>query len=47
MKPARKVNPEYARNERVGWIARIKIFSPSGRGRVFFLTSLFIELIEP
>jgi hypothetical protein len=23
-----------------------KIFSPSGRGRSFFLTSLFIELIE-
>ena len=24
-----------------------KIFSPSGRGRSFFLTSLFIELIDP
>ncbi|HTF71040.1 MAG TPA: hypothetical protein VK638_51075, partial [Edaphobacter sp.] len=24
-----------------------KIFSASGRGRTFFLTSLFIELIEP
>src|ERR1700747_24996 len=26
--------------------SRDKIFSPSGRGRTFFLTSLFIELIE-
>jgi hypothetical protein len=26
--------------------SRDKIFSPSGRGRSFFLTSLFIELIE-
>ena len=26
---------------------RDKIFSPSGRGRTFFLTSLFIELIDP
>ena len=26
--------------------SRDKIFSPSGRGRGFFLTSLFIELIE-
>src|SRR6266581_5988490 len=26
--------------------ARDKIFSPSGRGRTFFLTSLFIELID-
>jgi hypothetical protein len=25
--------------------SRDKIFSPSGRGRAFFLTSLFIELI--
>ena len=24
-----------------------KIFSTSGRGRTFFLTSLFIELIDP
>ena len=24
-----------------------KIFSASGRGRIFFLTSLFIELIDP
>jgi hypothetical protein len=23
-----------------------KIFSPSGRGKTFFLTSLFIELID-
>src|ERR1017187_2209113 len=27
--------------------SRDKIFSPSGRGRAFFLTSLFIELIDP
>src|SRR4029077_2414506 len=27
--------------------SRDKIFSPSGRGRTFFLTSLFIELIDP
>jgi hypothetical protein len=27
--------------------SRDKIFSPSGRGRTFFLTSLFIELIWP
>ena len=26
--------------------SRDKIFSPSGRGRTFFLTSLFIELID-
>src|SRR6266851_3491221 len=26
--------------------SRNKIFSPSGRGRTFFLTSLFIELID-
>ena len=29
----------------VGWISR-QIPSPSGRGRTFFLTSLFIELID-
>jgi hypothetical protein len=29
----------------VGWISRTKIFSASGRGRTFFLTFLFIELI--
>src|ERR1700692_2654529 len=27
--------------------SRDKICSPSGRGRTFFLTSLFIELIDP
>src|ERR1017187_8102047 len=27
--------------------SRDKIFSPSGRGRTLFLTSLFIELIDP
>jgi hypothetical protein len=27
--------------------SRDKIFSPSGQGRTFFLTSLFIELIDP
>ncbi len=27
--------------------SRDKIFSPSGRGRTFLLTSLFIELIDP
>src|SRR6266571_6712077 len=27
--------------------SRDKTFSPSGRGRTFFLTSLFIELIDP
>src|ERR1035438_3799215 len=27
--------------------SRDKIFSPSGRGSTFFLTSLFIELIDP
>ena len=27
--------------------SRDKIFSPSGRGGAFFLTSLFIELIDP
>src|ERR1035438_8174887 len=27
--------------------SRYKIFSPSGRGEAFFLTSLFIELIDP
>src|SRR6266576_3190484 len=30
----------------VGWISR-QILSASGRGRTFFLTSLFIELIDP
>jgi hypothetical protein len=30
----------------VGWISRTKIFSASGRGRTFFLTFLFIELID-
>jgi hypothetical protein len=29
----------------VGWISRNNLHS--GRGRVFFLTSLFIELIDP
>ena len=29
----------------VGWISR-QILSASGRGRTFFLTSLFIELID-
>jgi hypothetical protein len=30
----------------VGWISRQKIFSPPVEAELFFLTSLFIELIE-
>jgi hypothetical protein len=30
----------------VGWISRPKIFSPPVEAELFFLTSLFIELIE-
>jgi hypothetical protein len=31
----------------VGWISRQKIFSPPVEAELFFLTSLFIELIDP
>src|SRR6266436_7987299 len=39
--------PSFSRETKLQWAGSRERISPSGRGGAFFLTSLFIELIDP